>query len=361
MVRLMWILGSLCLVACTPNKPGNNAETDVFEGLSDVTPGLSSVSSDVPISLPRDHGTHDDFAIEWWYLTANLSDQQGREYALQWTLFRFNNGMQATPWASGQQFMGHAKIRSAQNHWFEERFARGDVGNVAVTTPPFSAFLDDWHWRAEGADLFPATLAFTLNQSVSATLSMTAPSRYTFHGDNGVSIKLRDGSQASYYYSQPFIEIAGTLALPEETVEISGQGWFDHEWTSQYLTTETSGWDWFSLHLANGDKVMLFNMRHEQQPDFWSGSYIRSDGQRVGLSEKQIQAQVLEYKVVQERRFPLRWAIALPEQDLALQVEAVWDDQYNPGLLSYYEGAVKVSGTVSGRGFIELTGYPRLP
>ncbi len=40
------------------------------------------------IQLPEDHAAHPDYRSEWWYLTGNLKDEQGREYGMQWTLFR---------------------------------------------------------------------------------------------------------------------------------------------------------------------------------------------------------------------------------------------------------------------------------
>ena len=38
------------------------------------------------IRFPKDHYSHDSFDIEWWYLTANLQDDEGNAYGLQWTL-----------------------------------------------------------------------------------------------------------------------------------------------------------------------------------------------------------------------------------------------------------------------------------
>lgn len=40
------------------------------------------------IKLSEDHAAHPDYRSEWWYLTGNLKDEQGREYGMQWTLFR---------------------------------------------------------------------------------------------------------------------------------------------------------------------------------------------------------------------------------------------------------------------------------
>src|SRR5580693_164383 len=40
-----------------------------------------------------------------------------------------------------------------------------------------------------------------------------------------------------------------------------GQAWMDREWSSQPLAADQTGWDWLSLHLNNGEKLMLYRLR----------------------------------------------------------------------------------------------------
>jgi predicted secreted hydrolase len=47
----------------------------------EVTPGT-------PIRLPRDHGSHPDHRIEWWYVTGWLRDDAGKPLGFQVTFFR---------------------------------------------------------------------------------------------------------------------------------------------------------------------------------------------------------------------------------------------------------------------------------
>ena len=51
------------------------------QGFARVTPGKV-------FEFPRDHMTHPKFRIEWWYITANMQDDSGNSWGLQWTLFR---------------------------------------------------------------------------------------------------------------------------------------------------------------------------------------------------------------------------------------------------------------------------------
>ena len=85
-------------------------------------------------TFPADHGPHPDFRIEWWYVTANLTDAAGAAYGAQWTLFRqaMAPGAQQEGWANQQIWMGHAAVTRADTHRFSETFARGGVGQAGV-------------------------------------------------------------------------------------------------------------------------------------------------------------------------------------------------------------------------------------
>ncbi len=309
------------------------------------------------ITFPFDHRSHPEFAVEWWYITANLTDKKNNPYALQWTLFRFASDNQNTPWANAQQYMGHVGLRDGKQAWFEERFARGGVGNAGISTAPFNAFIDDWQWLSQSSNMFPSTLEFTIDTQIKANLNFTADKSFLKHGEQGFSRKLRNSEQASYYYSQPHIQVSGQLQLASGIVEVAGNAWFDHEWTSQYLSPQAQGWDWFSIHFDDGTKLMLFNMRHEQAEDYWSGTLLKNNGTVVHLDEADIHGKITKRDKVEGRLLPLYWSIQLPEHEVDIQIAPMQTNQWNPGLFSYYEGGTVVSGSHSGVGFIELTGY----
>jgi predicted secreted hydrolase len=331
--------------------PQNSNEANASnKAFANVIPGYN-------ITFPLDHSSHPEFAVEWWYITANLTDKQNTPYALQWTLFRFASDTQSTPWSDAQQYMGHVGLRDGKQAWFEERFARGGVGNAGISSIPFNAFIDDWQWLAQTSEMFPSTLKFTIDTQIKISLDFTTDKPFALHGEQGFSRKLRNSEQASYYYSQPHIQVSGELELPTGTVEVSGNAWFDHEWTSQYLSPLAQGWDWFSIHFDDGTKLMLFNMRHQQSQDFWSGTLITKNGKTIHLSEQDIQGKVAKQNKVEGRLLPLYWSIQLPKHQIDIQIAPMQTNQWNPGIFSYYEGGTVISGSHSGVGFIELTGY----
>ena len=53
---------------------------DPYQLLRESSEGFESVVPGRTLIFPRDHYPHEDFKIEWWYLTANLKDANGSEY-----------------------------------------------------------------------------------------------------------------------------------------------------------------------------------------------------------------------------------------------------------------------------------------
>src|SRR5579872_3804177 len=227
-----------------------------FAGLGMSGDGFAPVIPGRKLVFPADHGQHPDFRIEWWYVTANLSDPDGVAYGAQWTLFRqaMRPGPQAEGWANQQIWMGHAAVTRADTHRFAEAFARGGVGQAGAEAAPFQAWIDAWQMRGqEGMDstsLSPLELSAAAADFAYA-LRLRADHPLVLQGEAGYSIKSAQG-QASYYYSQPYFRARGHITIDDGPVNVTGQAWMDREWSSQPLASNQTGWDWLSLHF---DKI----------------------------------------------------------------------------------------------------------
>ena len=80
--------------------------------------------------FPADHGTHPEFRSEWWYLILALQDGDGREFGVQFTIFRqalFPGGPANDPWRNGQAYLGHFAVTDVEAglHREAERLSRG--------------------------------------------------------------------------------------------------------------------------------------------------------------------------------------------------------------------------------------------
>lgn len=332
-----------------------------FAGLGQSTSDQFSVPvRDIPLVFPRDHGAHPDYRIEWWYLTATLEDENGASYGVQWTLFRSALAPETTrQWDSPQIWMGHAGLTTQTAHHSAEKFGRDGVGQAGVTVDPFEAWIDDWSMQSTA--LAPNDPLSRLEITAAARdwsyqLRLSADGPLVRHGERGYSVKSQTG-QASYYYSQPFYTVEGSLKLPSGPVAVTGRAWLDREWSSQPLDENQTGWDWFSLHLDDGSKVMAFRLRSETGPDFTSGTWITPNGTAQPLPNGAIQMEPVRTAMVNGRDIPVDWALSLPSKQMAIQVRAIHDHSWMHTLFPYWEGPIAITGSHSGRGYLEMTGY----
>ena len=71
-------------------------------------------------------------------------------------------------WQSNQMWMAHAAITTPDGHFHEQRFARGGIGQAGVSRVGqdgyFNAWMDDWEWRSQGEEMFPARLSFSVGE-----------------------------------------------------------------------------------------------------------------------------------------------------------------------------------------------------
>ena len=380
MVVGIGLLAMLALTGCEGEQPSEN--TAGFAGLGADAEGFARARPGTPLRFPEDHGAHSDFRIEWWYLTANLEDATGESLGVQWTLFRQaamspDERPEPGPWVADQLWMGHMAVSSGQTHHVAERFARGHSGTTAssraqsgVTTDPFQAWLDDWRLESRVTDTDRDALSrlklVARDEHDGAPfgyrLNLTAEGPLVFHGENGFSQKSADG-QGSIYYSQPFYRVEGEVTLDGETRQVKGRAWLDREWSSQLLGPEQAGWDWFSLHLASGHKLMAFRLRGggEEGSDYLSGTWISPDGQATALAPDDLILTPLATSRIAERDMPTRWRLEMPSQALDLEIEAPHDERWMETSVAYWEGEVEVhdrqSGEPRGIGYLEMTGY----
>ena len=322
-----------------------------FAGLGQASEGYALPDPETRFAFPEDHGAHRAFRIEWWYVTANLQGEDGKDYGIQWTLFR--NALSPGQADSDQAWMGHAAVSTPEGHHFAERLARGDSGLAGVRAIPFDAYIDEW--RMAGPSLASVDLTAG-GTDFRYDLALSANGPFVAQGAHGFSVKSAAG-QASHYYSQPFYTVSGSLALPGKSVEVSGVAWLDREWSSQPLTADQTGWDWVSLHLDGGDKLMGYRLRDKDGSAYTVGTWITAAGIPQPLQPGDLDMTALKTTTVEGRDVPVHWRVELPARALSVEVKALYADSWMGTRIPYWEGPVSVDGTHDGIGYLEMSGY----
>jgi predicted secreted hydrolase len=137
----------------------------------------------------------------------------------------------------------------------------------------------------------------------------------------------------------------------------------DHEFGTNALPDGTQGWDWFGLIFDDETELMVGQIRLEdgKLESQFGGLLIYPDGSTRYLKSGDftISASDTWTSPHTEAVYPAGWDIQIMgEDEFSIRVDPLMDDQelYGTGI-TYWEGAVKISGDKSGYGYAELTGY----
>jgi predicted secreted hydrolase len=377
------------------------------------TSGFARALAPIEFEFPRDHGPHFDYQTEWWYYTGNLRAETGERFGYQLTFFRRGLTPGAPPENAGfltnQIYFAHFGLTdvAGNGHAGVERFSRGAGGLAGASgagaskacageplsgslsplcgagaskacageplsgslSPlcgdPYRAWLDDW--RVESLNAAGSHVRLVAQEAGRALdLTLRAVKPIVAHGDRGLSAKSDRPGNASYYLSFTRMQTEGTLTVRGQTFTVTGESWFDHEWSTSVLGPNAVGWDWFSLQLSDGRELMLYFLRLEDggvEP-VSGGTLVLPDGatQTLSVGEVTVRAAREWLSPVSGARYPLDWRVTIPTAQLDLRVEPWLDAQEMQLNFAYWEGAVKVTGSsggvpVTGNGYVELTGY----
>jgi predicted secreted hydrolase len=322
-------------------------------------------------TFPRDHGSHPEFKLEWWYYTGNLRSADGHEFGYELTFFRtgmdrfFEN---ASAWHIRDLYMAHFAVTDItdKKFYYFEKLSRAGPGISGADIGTLNVWNQSWSARLEGN----AMKLLANAGEVAIELSLDSKKRPALHGANGISQKAEGAGHASHYYSMTRLGTNGKLRIGAKTIQVSGESWMDHEFGTNQLTENQAGWDWFSIQLDNGTDLMLYRLRNRDGSldPYSSGTVIDQNSKTQPLRFAEFVATPgRQWKSAKTgASYPIEWTIALPGRGTELQLVPSVDNQElvttrSTGI-AYWEGAVQISGTwegkpVKGKGYLELTGY----
>jgi predicted secreted hydrolase len=313
----------LFLAACT-------SEVEPF-ALACPEPGPAQVE------LPSDDAVHDE-DVEWFYWTGHLLDTSGRWYGFEHTVFVY----QMPGYTATSAHMALTDV-SGDSFEYEVAYEHGELPQATV---------DGFELRVEGSLAEGGGGADHLEgntESASWTLDLAGLETVLQHGDGYHAYE--EGGY-TWYYSRPRMTVAGELVIDGGTRQVSGQAWFDHQWGELGGIT-TEGWDWFALQLDDGREVMLFLTHFGGLV----GGSVSSESGTCELLED-------EFEVVETGTwtspntgctYPMGWEIRIGEETFTL-TSVREDQELASDYRTYWEGAVTLDGSETGRGYVEMAG-----
>ncbi|MEZ5314159.1 MAG: lipocalin-like domain-containing protein [Thermoanaerobaculia bacterium] len=334
-------------------------------------PGFTRAEVPREFRFPVDHGAHDGFRTEWWYVTANLFAADGRAFGAQLTFFRNAlvppSAIPASPstFRNAHVWMAHFALGDAASGTFRafERLTREGGELAEVRASPFRVRVESWSLASVGEPFSPLRLR-ARESDCAIDLELTALRPPLLQGVDGLSRKGDEPGNASYYYSIPRLSARGTVEIDGREVGVAGEAWLDREWSTSALAPELAGWDWFALQLDDGRELMYYRLRRQDGGvDPWSrGRLTGHDGSSRLLDERSLKIEELAtWRSPHGATYPARWRLTV-EKDLVLELRPRLANQELDLSVRYWEGAVAVTGreqgrTLAGHGFVELTGY----
>jgi len=341
-----------------------------------------SASPDYQWSFPRDHWVHRAFRNEWWYFTGRLvsrADPQ-RRFGYQFVIFRVGlypgvSGL-ASDWDAANLLMGHAAItdKAAGEHRFSEvlyreapflaQFGAHPDPLIAWSLAPLGTD-GTWKLRSNGEGFELEMVDRAKGIALGLRTAFSAPR--VFQGPGGFSRKSDEPGAASMYYSFTRLDTRGAVTIDGHRWEVEGVSWMDREFSSNQLTEEQTGWDWFGLRLDDGRDLMLYELRTKAGAvDYGKGTLVSPDGgiRYLTRADWKLSATASWESPESGVVYPAAWSVEVPSEKLRLTIEPDLADQENRSRagvgMTYWEGAVTVygeDGQRAGEGYAELTGY----
>ena len=326
-------------------------------------------------SFPRDHGAHPEYKTEWWYYVGHLKAASGESFGYQLTFFRVALRKLRKPdpqarsaWSLHTVYFAHLALTDAARRTFafRDKAGRGALGLSGAAAGTMKVWIDDWRAELQGEEFHLQAQDGGLGLDL--VLKPLKPP--ALHGQGGYSRKSGTSDAASYYYSLPRLDTRGTITVDGRQLAVTGESWMDHEFFTSAMAPNLSGWDWFSLQLADGWEVMLYLLRHKDGSvdPASSGSLIDPQGniRHLNLGDFTVKPTGAWTSPHTQAKYPAGWEITIPGAGYRLRLTPTVPDQeirsQAPAKVTYWEGQVKIEGVkngapVTGLGYAELTGY----
>jgi predicted secreted hydrolase len=321
--------------------------------------------------FPADHGSHEDFRIEWWYYTGNLQADDGRQFGYQLTFFRTGLRMQpqsSSRWALRNLYTAHFAISDIMDarHRQAQRNSRGAIQQAGAETQSLQVWNGDWEVRMEHDTHH--LQAKVDGMGLQLKLAPTKPA--VTHGENGLSRKGPSEGNASFYYSLTNMKTVGVVTVDGTEYRVTGKSWMDHEFSTSFLEPGQLGWDWFAIQFDDNTETMLYRMRREDgsSDPFSSGTFIDHEGNQRHLSADDFTVEPVKYwrSKLSGGNYPVEWKVSIHPINCQVYVTTKLPEQEmrtgDTTGITYWEGAIALAGErdgqrIEGQGYLEMTGY----
>lgn len=304
------------------------------------------------VKLPADDAAHQE-SMERWTYRGLLQADTGQRFGYQLSVFRHREVVDYTVFhvsivdlQTGKSYSGQARTPGVPNRVEQDGFdfqhenwivsGSGPKHRVEVRMREFALIL--------------------------ALEDARPPVLHQAPNSGGPGLLDLGGADKLYYYSRMRVPTRGSITVNGNTLPVSGQSWFDHQWGDLHGTQP--GWNWLALHLDDGTDVVAFDVIGSRERQLMHVATVNRQGTTTAFGNTDYTLRPLD-KVETipgaPVRYPQKWELAIPGKGLLLQITAPVEhcafDRTETGHNRTWEGPVLVSGSDTGVGYLELSGY----
>lgn len=310
------------------------------------------------VTLPDDDAFLKDMKVQWWYWTGHLEDENKHKYGFEVVFFTFNSfiifknclsQIAITDLSENKYIFREKTDFFTLPKYYDNEFLLNSKGDHMKLHVRGGNGCDKIHFK-----LFNYELILNLNEIYSPTIHYEGKCHnYSFGGN-------------SFYYSRENMKTSGTLIKNGQVHNVSGLSWFDRQYGDLYQGI-FKGWQWFSIRLHNGEKIMLYDYLKKEYSKERFGS-ISKEYSSTELKSTDFTVKALTYWRSPNTRinYPASWEISILDkvykvfpyinnQELCA-TDLVW---IGP---EYWEGSCRVKDSNDnyiGDAYVELNGYSK--
>jgi predicted secreted hydrolase len=150
------------------------------------------------------------------------------------------------------------------------------------------------------------------------------------------------------------------LELRGKKMNVSGQGWIDHQWGNFAGHAGALRWNWFACQFQDGRDLMLYQFlnRNDRPSRYHSGTFVTRDGAVKHLARFTVVAlRPFIRPAGASATYPLGWRLNVPSGPVDITIRARARHQFikNKYVPSFWEGAAAITRGAQGTCIVEST------
>jgi len=301
------------------------------------------------VHFPEDEGVHPGSKVEWWYLNATVSDDEGHDYTAMLAYFQPSLKIITVADLDAKVFYHEVpKIEEliAVNPEYAE-------GKLDLKWNDYNRWYrideDSYHYSLQAKG---DTIGFSFNLAQEKEPLMV--------GGDGL-IEWIEGS--TYYYSLTRLQIDGQIEIQGETIDVAGIGWMDHQWMEDI---GERGWQWFSIQLDDSEIICWNIVNLDGTLESCDLTMMRSNGSVYHTTDIELEAIDSWTSPETGQVYGTTWTLREGSSDIDLKIEARFPKQEiilfkeSPQYTwQFWEGGTTVSGQIDGQSVTGI-GYAEL-